>query len=83
MTEVMPEDFEPPKRGRKILVDATPLLIKVQRAPSKWVAFSTYNVNEVRSLRRQLQEAGCDVSVSAVEDKKNPTIFVMWKEENV
>jgi len=80
MSDVMPEGFEPRTRGRKPLIDPIPVYRRVERGmkenPGQWVMFTTYNSNQVRSLKEQLTRLGCEVSISTATGHKNPALYV-------
>lgn len=64
--ELMPMDFNPVRTGRKRLVDAEPLMDALAKHADeghegRWLSYSTYSVQEVRSLYTQLKNAGYEV----------------------
>lgn len=72
MNEVMETGFQPPRRGRKPLVDARPLMARVDslvseqdRQAKRWVRFSTFTESECRSIRRQVIQEGYEASVTS------------------
>lgn len=75
--KVMDEGFEPKKRGRPPLVDATQVIHRLKNAqvtnPGQWVMFDSYDHNEVRSLKKQLMAQGVEVSIST--RTQNPVIY--------
>lgn len=82
MNDLMPEGWEPRKRGRKPIADHTPLLRKAQSEPDRWVAFSTYSMPEIRSLVRQLKlVSGVDTSVEQ-PGGRSPVLYVKWEENH-
>lgn len=73
----MPEGWEPRSRGRRPLVEASPLLNKAIALPGQWIKYTTYSLAECRSLKRQLTAVGCLVSI---EDKNgDPALCVKWE----
>lgn len=52
--ETMPQGFEPPRRGRRPLVDVSELLNVAAENPNQWVA-KTYPEHKANSVIRQLR----------------------------
>lgn len=70
--ELMPEDWQPNTKGRPQTVSPAPIMARINDMAAehsgRWVVYSTYSRNEVRSLYRSLKKAGYEVRT---EDNHN------------
>jgi hypothetical protein len=55
-SEVMSEDFNPSRRGRRPMIKIDPLLDAVHRAQGRWVKFEIDDSREANSVLRQLSK---------------------------
>lgn len=79
--ETMPEDFTPSRPGRPVVVNAVPVIKQALKAEGKWLVFSTYSHNEIRSIVRQIKASGEPIQTSVSSTNGRARLFVRSTKE--
>jgi hypothetical protein len=72
---LMPDDFEPGRRGRVPTANITDLLSMADGNPDRWVS-QTMSENHAASALRQLKKYGVQYDVVSNKDGKSRIVFI-------
>lgn len=76
--KVMPQEFNPTRRGRNPLVEIGPYLDQVMHAAPAWVCFELDDIKVAGSVMRQLNKvAGMEVATQ-LREPEGKNVYARW-----
>jgi hypothetical protein len=77
-SEVMGEDFNPSRRGRRPMVKVEPLVAEVIKAEGRWVKFEITDSREANSVLRQLAKQEDIETSSETRDDDGKNVYARY-----